>query len=167
MSYLIRWKRVGSEVWSGKLAKCITSNRLQSWHHLCVHIRPRCHSGTCHLMFWGYLSISFPFSVGWAPLVESWLIQRMDLGRMVKLGGSKIHATRQQTSYFNYILELKRHARCLLAPLSDCLLIRRFVCQFLLSSSMKWCQVMSSNCVGAVQLHFRYSFFSFVCHIYS
>ena len=120
-----------------------------------------------HLMFWGYLSISFPFSVGWAPLVESWLIQRMDLGRMVKLGGSKIHATRQQTSYFNYILELKRHARCLLAPLSDCLLIRRFVCQFLLSSSMKWCQVMSSNCVGAVQLHFRYSFFSFVCHIYS
>ncbi len=33
------------------------------------------------------------FSVGWAPLVESWLIQRMDLGRMFKLGGSKIHAT--------------------------------------------------------------------------
>lgn len=48
---------------------------------------------------------------------------------------------------------------CLLAPLSDCLLVRWFVSQFLLSSSMKWCQVMSSYCVGAVQLHFRYIVF--------
>ena len=42
-----------------------------------------------HVILKGHLS----FSVGWAPLVESWLIQRMDLGRMFKLGGSKIHAT--------------------------------------------------------------------------
>ena len=104
MSYLIRWKRVGS--WGLKWKAC-------EMHH--QQPSPELASSMCphptsvpfwdsHVMFWGYFSISFPFSVGWAPLVESWLIQRMDLGRMVKLGGSKIHdinATRQQTSYFN------------------------------------------------------------------
>lgn len=51
---------------------------------------------------------TFPFSVGWAPLVESWLIQRMDLGRMVKLG---VKYMQQGTNVVFRILELKRHAR--------------------------------------------------------
>lgn len=66
---------------------------------------------------------TFPFSVGWAPLVESWLIQRMDLGRMVKLG---VKYMQQGTNVVFRILELKRHARwfCTLLYITDSFLVR-------------------------------------------